>query len=946
MPTTRRGAYTRAGAADADAEIFAAAQALIRSMPVAPTAADVLAPPTIGKGVGWDEMGTLVVPDWVEEAHPSLYALREIEPLPARPWRRTARPTQLPPKGDDWLYWVIMSGRGWGKAVHIDCPLPVYHDSMLPTESRLPMSGWKRMGDIVVGDEVFDEAGHPCKVTGVFDRVPEHAYRVTFSDGTHIDACDEHQWVTWTHAERKAYLRSQHELDTTHFPDEWPAWRAKRLPTRWLPRDAVELALQRVGEGWSIRQAAESVGVARQALRPHLEAGRFLEPQPQSGPGATGPQVRTTQEIADTLTVGKRGDTNHCVPTAGPLDLPHRDDFDVDPWVMGYWLGNGATDAGTLTTNRHDEEAVRARVGRAGYGSSARYGQDDPDSGASTFSVHGLVGDLRASGVLGNKRVPFRYLWGSVEQREALLRGLMDSDGYCDPDNGQVEFCSVRRNLADAVVHLARSLGQKPVLAVGRAMLNDIDCGEKYRVTWRPTRNPFSVPRKADRVRPDGAQSLRNHHRMIVSVEPIEPVPMRCITVDSPHHMYLAGEAMIPTHNTHVGSNVLAEWATTTRGDYAMIAPTFGDARKICTEGPSGLVAALGPQLHHYNKSDYVLYLTNGSRIVLASADAPDRLRGYNLSGAWCDELASFGPEQKELWDKSLIPALRIGKHPRMIITTTPRRSAIVLRELLARAKNGDPSVHLTTGSTFENRDNLSAAFLHEMELRYKGTTVGRQELAGEMLDEVEGALVTQAIIEASRVLDGNLVPTLRRVVVGVDPCVTAGESSDACGIVVAGLGSIPMRGWTGTKSDVEGAHLYYFQDATMRGTPRRWARRALEVADEWAADAIVIETNQGGDLCTTMLRMVATEIEARTPRIKKVHASVGKRTRAEPVAGMFEQYRAHMVGGIPGVEDGFTSWVPGDDTSPNELDAAVWAAVGLLPQLAMKGPAPVKLIA
>lgn len=512
MPTTRRGAYTRAGAADADAEIFAAAQALIRSMPVAPTAADVLAPPTIGKGVGWDEMGTLVVPDWVEEAHPSLYALREIEPLPARPWRRTARPTQLPPKGDDWLYWVIMSGRGWGK--------------------------------------------------------------------------------------------------------------------------------------------------------------------------------------------------------------------------------------------------------------------------------------------------------------------------------------------------------------------------------------------------------------------------------------------------THVGSNVLAEWATTTRGDYAMIAPTFGDARKICTEGPSGLVAALGPQLHHYNKSDYVLYLTNGSRIVLASADAPDRLRGYNLSGAWCDELASFGPEQKELWDKSLIPALRIGKHPRMIITTTPRRSAIVLRELLARAKNGDPSVHLTTGSTFENRDNLSAAFLHEMELRYKGTTVGRQELAGEMLDEVEGALVTQAVIEASRVLDGNLVPMLRRVVVGVDPCVTAGESSDACGIVVAGLGSVPMRGWTGTRSEVEGAHLYYFQDATMRGTPRRWARRALEVADEWAADSIVIETNQGGDLCTTMLRMVATEIEARTPRIKKVHASVGKRTRAEPVAGMFEQYRAHMVGGIPGVEDGFTSWVPGDDTSPNELDAAVWAAVGLLPQLAMKGPAPVKLIA
>jgi phage terminase large subunit-like protein len=397
---------------------------------------------------------------------------------------------------------------------------------------------------------------------------------------------------------------------------------------------------------------------------------------------------------------------------------------------------------------------------------------------------------------------------------------------------------------------------------------------------------------------------------------------------------------------TFVGSNMLAEWAATTRGDYAVIAPTFGDARKICTEGPSGLITALGPQLKSYNKSDYVIHLTNGSRIVLASADAPDRLRGYNLSGAWCDELASFGPEQKELWDKSLIPALRIGKHPRMIITTTPRRSAIVLRELLDRAKRKDSAVAITTGSTFENRANLSAAFLKEMELRYKGTTVGRQELDGEMLDEVEGALVTQALIEATRILDGDHVPILRRVVVGVDPCVTAGESSDACGIVVAGLGPAPMRGWLGSKALVEGPHLYFFQDSTMRGTPRRWARRAIEVADDWAADAIVIETNQGGDLCTTMLRMVAAEIEARTPRIKKVHASVGKRTRAEPVAGMFEQLRAHLVGGIPGVEDGFTSWVPGDETSPNELDAAVWAAVGLMPALAMKGPNPARVIA
>jgi phage terminase large subunit-like protein len=436
------------------------------------------------------------------------------------------------------------------------------------------------------------------------------------------------------------------------------------------------------------------------------------------------------------------------------------------------------------------------------------------------------------------------------------------------------------------------------------------------------------------------------------AVEPPEPRPWR--TTARPNQLPPPGDDWLywvimagrGWGKTFVGANVLAEWATQTRGDYAVIAPTFGDARKICTEGPSGLIAALGDDLESYNKSDYVLYLRNGSRIVLASADAPDRLRGYNLSGAWCDELASYGIDQEDLWDKSLIPALRIGRRPRMIITTTPRRSAIVLRNLLARWKAKDPAVTVTTGSTFENRDNLSAAFLTEMELRYKGTTTGRQELDGEMLDEVEGALVTAKLIDATRILDGSLIPQLRRVVVGVDPSVTNTESSDACGIVVAGLGIGPLHGWTGSPAVVEGPHLYYLADHTMRGTPHAWARKALQVAEEWDADAMIVETNQGGDLCTTMLRMVAKEIESRTPRITKVTASKGKYTRAEPVAGVFEQCRAHIVGGLPGVEDGFTSWVPGDPESPNELDAAAWAAVGLMPQLAMKGPNPARVIA
>lgn len=397
---------------------------------------------------------------------------------------------------------------------------------------------------------------------------------------------------------------------------------------------------------------------------------------------------------------------------------------------------------------------------------------------------------------------------------------------------------------------------------------------------------------------------------------------------------------------TWSGANTLSEWAADDRGDYGVVAPTFGDARKICTEGESGLVAALGGELREYNKSDYILYLHNGSRIILASADAPDRLRGYNLRGVWVDELASFGAGQQDLWDNVIVPALRIGRRPQAVITSTPRRTAAVLRELLDRAKRGDPAVTITRGSTFDNAANLSPAFLAEIRKRYEGTTTGRQELYGELLAEVEGALVSMARIEALRVRAGQHVPQLRRVVVGVDPSVTDKVTSDACGIIVVGIGGPPRSGWGGPAAAVEGQHLYYLADATTRGSPRAWASRALEVGEEWAADAMVVETNNGGDLCTTMLRMVAAEREFRLPRIMPVTASVNKRLRAEPLAGVWEQGRAHSVGALPGFEDGLSSWVPGDAESPNELDAGVWAAVGVMPELAVKGPRPVRIIA
>lgn len=393
---------------------------------------------------------------------------------------------------------------------------------------------------------------------------------------------------------------------------------------------------------------------------------------------------------------------------------------------------------------------------------------------------------------------------------------------------------------------------------------------------------------------------------------------------------------------TFTGANTLAEWAVRTPGDYALVAPTFGDARKICVEEKrSGLLAALADDLVDYNKSDYIVHVRGGSRIVLASADAPDRLRGYNFSGAWLDELASFG-NLEEVWGEALLPALRIGRYPRVVITTTPRRGNAVLKELLERHGKGDPMVRVTRGATKDNLANLSEAFVANIYKRYAGTALGRQELEGELLDDVEGALIRGALVEATRILDPDQVPPLRRIVVGVDPSVTSETTSDQCGIVVVGLGDAPV----GRPGAVEGDHLYFLEDATLRAQPEAWARRVLEVADEWSADAIVPERNNGGDMVETMIRMVARAEGRRTPRIVPVWASRGKLTRAEPVAGVWQQERAHVVGAWPEYEDCWTGWVPGQGRSPDPLDAGVWGSVNLMPELAVGRRGEVRLIA
>ena len=339
---------------------------------------------------------------------------------------------------------------------------------------------------------------------------------------------------------------------------------------------------------------------------------------------------------------------------------------------------------------------------------------------------------------------------------------------------------------------------------------------------------------------------------------------------------------------------------------WAVVARTAADIRDTCFEGESGLVSVIKRYGIYddraYNRSNFSYTFPNGSRIKGFSAEEPDRLRGPQFHGSWCDELAAW--EKPDTWDQ-LQFGLRLGEHPQTVVTTTPRPTKLI-KDLLAKE-----STFITRGSTFENAENLSQSALLEMQNRYANTRLGRQELYGEVLDDNPGALWNRALIEGARITSDHL-PPLTRVVVGIDPAVTSGEDSDLTGIVTAGMSS--------------DGHYYILSDKTIKASPDQWARIAINEFELHKADRIIAETNNGGDLVVHLLRQVSPNIP-----VKKVTASRGKAVRAEPIASLYEQGRVHHVGYFADLEQQMTEWEPGISTkSPDRVDALVWAITDL----------------
>ena len=334
---------------------------------------------------------------------------------------------------------------------------------------------------------------------------------------------------------------------------------------------------------------------------------------------------------------------------------------------------------------------------------------------------------------------------------------------------------------------------------------------------------------------------------------------------------------------------------------WAIVAPTHADARDTCVEGESGILNILKEfgVLKDYNRSISEIFLTNRSRIKLFSGEEPDRLRGPQFHGGWFDELAAF--KRPDAWDQYQFGA-RLGQHPQTIVTTTPRPTKLI-KDLVDRK-----GVHVVRGSTFDNAKNLAPSALAELKLRYENTRLGRQELYGEILDTVEGALWTREVIERARVTD---IPPLIRIVVAIDPAVTNNANSDETGIVAAGITS--------------DNHYYVLSDKSLRASPDAWARQAVNLYHDLGADKIIAETNNGGDMVTLLIK----QVDHSAP-VKKVTATRGKQLRAEPISSLYEQGRVHHHGYFAELETQMCEWTPVSSESPDRLDALVWAITEL----------------
>lgn len=769
------------------------------------------------------------------------------------------RPNQKIDTTGGWYITALVAGRGYGKAIHVTTPVPT-------------PSGWVQMGDIKDGDTVFDENGKITKVIKAHNPfVSKKSYKLTFSDGEEIVADSEHYWTTWTHSDRKSYNRRDEYIesnDALGLPEDWPTWSKN---TRW------------------------------------------------GHPTGAGPKTRTTQEIVDTFRYGKRGDLNHSIPVTKPLEYP-KQDLLIDPYLFGLWIGDGLKNVGEVCGNIADHEYLVGEMHRRGYETLKVRPVGGVSQDCVTVTFKGLRTALGKQGSLGSKSIPEGYLMGSIDQRRDFLAGLLDSDGHISPISGVIEFCSKREDHAEAVMELARSLGQKPKMYLGRATLNGVDHGTKYRVSWRPTENFFKLPRKVSTLQPLGAQASRTMHRMITGYEEITDQAVRCLTVDSPNRLFLVGKGMIPTHNTRTMSEWCRKFVAENPGcRIAIGGRTSADIRNTMITGDSGLLAVTPPDERPvYKMHTSTLEWPNGSTALLLSSESPDQARGPQFHAAILDEFAAWKttPDASgaTLYDNILL-ATRLGDKPKILMATTPKKTK-VMRNLMEQAEDPARNTRIIRGSTLEN-SSLSASYIENLLLKYGDSDLAKQEIGGLMLDDSEGAVFTQQMIDKAE--DCGRIPSGLMKIIAVDPSVAADpKNRDDCGIMVIGCTR---------EADPRRRTAYVLEDSTINASPDVWSKEVADVAKRWGIKDVVAESNQGGALITS-----AIIAENNALKVHLVHATKGKVKRVEPIVIAMQQGRVKLAEDFLELKDQLIYYDPEiSDYSPDRMDAFAWGCTALL---------------
>lgn len=360
---------------------------------------------------------------------------------------------------------------------------------------------------------------------------------------------------------------------------------------------------------------------------------------------------------------------------------------------------------------------------------------------------------------------------------------------------------------------------------------------------------------------------------------------------------------------TRLGAETIRRWVMEEGArSIALVGATADEVRQVMVEGVSGLLAIHPPhERPRYEPSKKRLTWPNGAVAYLYSARAYEKLRGPEFDAAWIDELAKF--EYGELLFQNLNLALRLGRRPKMVITTTPRARPLMKR-LLGYAKKG--SLVLTTGTTYDNTEHLSAAALEEYQSTFAGTRFEAQEILGQLVEDDEGTLWKQDVIDTFRVKEVE-VP-LKRVVVAVDPAATHNPESDETGLVVAALGTDNQA--------------YILEDLSGRYPAREWTKRAVAAYERHKADGIIYEQNIGGDAVGDLIQTFLAGAN-----VIPVMARRSKITRAEPIAALYEKGRVHHVGSdLKHLEKQMTTYIPGvSESSPDRMDALVWALSELM---------------